>query len=114
MNSATVSGYVSNEPILTGKENNGCVKFVLAVKKEFIKKGDNQDAYLLNVVAFGKRAEFIYKSIKKGQPVLVVGYNSCSSYMKDGKVNYSYDIVAKRIEFIEKGCCCCERNASNK
>lgn len=59
-------------------------------------------ADFINIVAFGKQAEFASKYLSKGSKVLVEGHITTGSYTdKNGKVQYTTDVIADRHEFVE-------------
>ena len=61
-----------------------------------------EGADFINIVAFGKQAEFASKFINKGTKILVEGHITTGSYTdKNGKVQYTTDVIADRQEFVE-------------
>ena len=50
-----------------------------------------------NVTAWENHAEFVHQHFKKGDPILVWGRNSTSSYEKDGHKFYNTTVVAEKI-----------------
>ncbi len=61
-----------------------------------------EEADFINCVAFGKSADFADKFIKKGTKILIEGHITTGSYTdKNGKVQYTTDVIADRHEFVE-------------
>lgn len=72
----------------------------IAVQRKFKNADGNYDADFINLVAFGKTAEFISKYFKKGDPIVVEGRIQTGSYTnKDGQKVYTTDIVVESTEF---------------
>jgi len=80
----------------TFDNGNSLAKFSLATN-DFYKnsKGEKvQETQWHNIVAWGKTAEYINQSLKKGHEVLVKGKLKYSSYEdKDGIKRYNCDVV---------------------
>jgi single-strand DNA-binding protein len=61
---------------------------------------DNTDFF--NIVAWNKTAEFVTTYFKKGERIIVHGSIRNSDYTdKEGKTQYSVEISADRLEFVE-------------
>src|SRR6056297_2362500 len=103
-----------NKAILVGRltrdvetqfANNGTaiIKNNIAVQRQF--KGKNATDYetdFINVVAFGKTAEFIGKYFAKGNLIMIEGRIQTGKYEnKDGVTVYTTDVVAEKVNFIE-------------
>ena len=73
----------------------------LAVNRRFTSE-NGQTADFINVVAFGKTAEFIEKYTQKGTKLLVEGRIQTGSYTnKEGQKIYTTDVVIESAEFAE-------------
>src|SRR6056297_3499452 len=103
-----------NKAILVGRltrdvetqfANNGTaiIKNNIAVQRQF--KGKNATDYetdFINVVAFGKTAEFIGNYFAKGNLIMIEGRIQTGKYEnKDGVTVYTTDVVAEKVNFIE-------------
>jgi single-strand DNA-binding protein len=100
MNKVILIGRLTSDPELKeiGQSNSMC-KYSLAVNRKFSKEGQ-QDCDFINIVSFGKSAEFSGKYFQKGTSVAVVGELRISSYTdKDGNKRWSTDVVASEQEF---------------
>ena len=82
----------------TTNSGTSMVRFSLAVDR----KNREQGADFINCVAFGKCAELVAQYVKKGHKIAVSGHLQTGSYEKDGKKNYTMDVVADSVEFLEK------------
>lgn len=92
MNKVILSGRLGADPEV--KEN--VTKYRLSVDR----RGEGAD--WLNVVCFGKTAEFAAKYLKKGTKVIVEGRIQTGSYTRqDGTKANTFDIVAYDHEFAE-------------
>lgn len=98
-NKVILMGRLTKDPeIRTG--NTQVARYTLAVDRRFSNSEEKTD--FINIVAFGKSAEFAEKYLKKGMKVLVTGRIQTGSYIdKDNKKVYTTDIVAEDQEFCE-------------
>lgn len=62
-------------------------------------EGKNFPTEFHAVTVYGKDAENIAKYFKKGDPILIWGHNHSSSYERNGKKVYSYEVVEDRFGF---------------
>lgn len=99
MNKVILMGRLTKDPeIRTG--NTQVARYTLAVDRRFSNSEEKTD--FINIVAFGKSAEFAEKYLKKGMKVLVTGRIQTGSYTdKDNKKVYTTDIIAEDQEFCE-------------
>ena len=72
-------------------------RYTLAVDR----KGKDAGADFINMVSFGKTAEFIEKYVHKGTKIVTKGRIQTGSYEKDGKKIYTTDVIAEEVEFAE-------------
>ena len=102
MNSVQLVGRFTRDPEI--KYSNGgatIARFSVAVDRRFAKEGE-QTADFINVIAFGKTAEFVEKYFHKGNRIGIVGRIQTGSYKnKDGATVYTTDVVAENVEFVE-------------
>ena len=76
-------------------------KFSIAVDRQ-VKKGEEKKADFLNIVAFGKTAEFVAQYSGKGKLILVDGRIQTGSYEnKEGNRVNTFDIVANELKILE-------------
>lgn len=102
MNSVQLVGRFTHDPDVRYTNGGATVaRFSVAVDRRFAKEGE-QTADFINVVAFGKTAEFIEKYFHKGNRIGIVGRIQTGSYKnKDGVTVYTTDVVAENVEFVE-------------
>ena len=102
MNSVQLIGRLTRDPEVRYTDGGVSIaRFSLAVERRF-KQENGADADFINIVSFGKTAEFIEKYFHKGMKVALNGRIQTGSYMdKDGKKVYTTDIVAENVEFCE-------------
>ena len=101
MNKVILIGRLCSDPEVS-ITNGGLTiaRYRLAVNRERRKDGE-QDADFLNIVVFGKGAEFAQNFLHKGMKIAVEGHIQTGSYEKDGVKRYTTDIIAERQEFVE-------------
>lgn len=98
-NKVILMGRLTKDPE-TRTGNTQVARYTLAVDRRFSNSEEKTD--FINIVAFGKSAEFAEKYLKKGMKVLVTGRIQTGSYTdKDNKKVYTTDIVAEDQEFCE-------------
>lgn len=102
MNSVNLIGRIGND--LELKEGRvSYTRFRLAVDRP-VKAGEERQTDWISVVAFGKQAETLCKYQKKGNMLAVSGRIQTGSYKnKNGDNVNTFDIVADRTEFIDRG-----------
>jgi len=76
--------------------------FTLAVDRPFKNKDGEKEADFINVVVWGKPAELCGNSLSKGHRLLAEGRLQIRSYEKDGTKRWVSEVIADRVEFIEK------------
>ena len=74
-------------------------KFFVAIDRRYKKQGEEKQTDYLNVVAFGKTAEFVNKYFSKGSSIIVVGSIQSRTYEKDGQKRYVTEIIAEEVSF---------------
>lgn len=103
MNKVELMGRLTKDPEIryTTTNNTAVTQFTLAVSRRFAKDGEQQ-ADFINIVAWGKTAEFCAKYFTKGQQVAVCGRISTRNYDdKDGKKVYVTEVTAEEVYFAE-------------
>lgn len=98
MNKAIITGRVTAQPKIQFAGDLQIAKYSLAVDRK--KRGEVD---FINIVAFGKQAEFAEKYLTKGMKIGVSGRIQTGSWKaQDGSTRYSFDIVAEEHEFLQK------------
>ena len=84
----------------TSTNNTMVASFGLAVNRRFAKEGEERQADFINIVAWGKTAEFCSKYFKKGQQISLIGRIETRNYDdKDGKRIYVTEVIAEEVYF---------------
>ena len=100
MNKVILMGRLTRDPEMR-EGSTPVTRYSLAVDRRFSRNDENNTDFI-NIVAFGKGAEFAQKYFKKGTKVLVTGRIQTGSYTnKDGQKVYTTDVVAEDQEFAE-------------
>ena len=77
-------------------------KFTLAVPRKYAKEDEERKTDFINIVTFGKQAEFAGKYFKKGQQVLVSGRAELNSYENEnGETRFAFQVVADELDFAD-------------
>lgn len=77
--------------------------FTLAVDRPFSGKDGKREADFINIQTWNKTAELIGNYVSKGQRLLVDGRLQIRSYDgKDGNKHYVTEVIADRVELIER------------
>ena len=102
MNSVQLIGRLTRDPEIRYTDGGASIaRFGIAVDRRF-KQENGADADFINIVSFGKTAEFIEKYFHKGMKIALNGRIQTGSYTdKDGKKVYTTDVVAENVEFCE-------------
>lgn len=102
---------MANKVFLCGRATRDCevresgdtkvARYSLAVDRKY-SKGEDKQTDFINIVCFGKSAEFAENYIKKGTKMIVIGRIQTGSYTnKDGQKVNTFDVVAEDQEFAE-------------
>ena len=72
----------------------------LAIDRRFQRQGEERKADFINILCFGKTAEFAQKYFGKGNMMCVVGPIQSRSWDgQDGKKNYATEVIADEVNF---------------
>lgn len=115
MNKVILMGRLARDPEVRysqAAEPLAIARYSLAVNRRFKRDGE-PDADFINVVAFGRNAEFAEKYFQKGQMVSIVGHLQTGSYEKDGIKRYTTDVVIEEQHFAESKRSFEQRQGSN-
>ena len=102
LNKVILMGRLTRDPEVRYTTNTNALvcSFSLAVNRRFKTEGQ-PDADFINIVSWGKTAEFCSKYFTKGQQVSVIGRMQTRNYDdKDGKKVYVTEVVAEEVEFV--------------
>lgn len=105
LNKVIVMGNVGNDPEIRQTSSGQSVcNFNVATNESYEdKSGQRKDRTEWHkIVVWSKLAEICAEHLKKGNQVLVEGKLQTNSWEKDGKKNYSTNIVASNVVFMSK------------
>lgn len=99
-NVVVLIGRLTRDPDVRTTQNGTAVaRFSIAIDSGF---GDNKRTDFPSIVCFGKTAEICEKYLSKGSQVGVTGRLQTGSYEKDGTKVYTTDVIADRVEFLQR------------
>lgn len=104
MNTVILTGRLTRDPEVryANESQTAVARFNLAVDRPF-SRDEEKKADFPSVVCFGKTAELVEKYITKGKKIGVTGRLQTGSYTnKDGVKVYTTEVIADRVEFLEK------------
>ena len=106
MNKVILMGRLTKDPEVRytqGENSTAIARYSLAVDRRGRRSQDgDQTADFINIVAFGKAAEFTEKYFRQGMRVLVSGRIQTGSYVnKDGQKVYTTDVIVEDQEFAD-------------
>ena len=100
LNKAILCGRLTKAPEETVTQSGTVVsRFSIAIDRRYQKQGEERQTDFINIVAFGKTAEFVGRYFGKGSPIIVVGSIQTRSYEKDGQKRYATEIIADEVSF---------------
>ena len=105
MNSVSLIGRLTRDPeVRYGAQSQTAVaRFSIAINRPMGRNGEEQTDYP-NIVCFGKTAELVEKYVGKGRLVGIQGRIQTGSYTnKEGQKVYTTEVVADRVEFLDRG-----------
>ena len=114
MNSVSLIGRLTRDPEVrySAGSQTAVAKFTLAVNRTFTREGE-PDADFIGITCFGKTAELVERYMSKGRQVGVTGRIQTGSYEKDGRKVYTTDVIADRVEFLDRGNASSESSAAS-
>ena len=105
MNKVVLAGRLTADPEVryTEADERMCIaRYRLAVDRRVARNNGEQTADFINCVAFGKRAEFAEKYLRKGIKIMVSGRIQTGSYTNnEGQKVYTTDVIVEEHEFCE-------------
>lgn len=103
MNNVSLIGRLTADPELkTSQSGKEYTRFSIAVDRTYQKQGEERQVDFINIVAWGKTAEFICNYFSKGKRIALTGSILTGSYTDDnGNKRYTFDVIANNVEFCE-------------
>lgn len=102
MNNVTLIGRLTKDPEVRWNDNMAIATFTVAIDRGKDKNGNDRGADFPRVTVFGRQAETVEKYLGKGRMVGITGRIQTGSYERDGQRIYTTDVVADRVEFLDK------------
>ena len=101
LNRCTIQGNLCRDVELSQTNNGGTyLRNTIACQRNYSKEGQEKQSDFINIVAYGKSAEFIKNYFTKGSQILIEGRIQTGSYEKqDGTKAYTTDVIVEHIYF---------------
>ena len=100
MNKILLCGRATRDAEVRGEGDKKVARYTLAVDRKYSK--EEKQADFINIVCFGKSAEFAGNYVKKGTKMIVTGRIQTGSYTnKDGQKVNTTDVIVEEQEFAE-------------
>ena len=105
MNQVSLIGRLTRDPeVRYGAASQTAVaRFSIAIDRGKDRDGNDRGTDFPNIVCFGKTAELVERYLGKGRLVGITGRIQTGSYEKDGKKVYTTEVLADRVEFLDRG-----------
>ena len=104
MNKVELLGRLTKDPEIkyTQTNNTAVANFSLAVNRRFVKEGEERQADFINIIAWGKTAEFCNKYFKKGMQIALVGRIQTRNWEDEqGQKHYVTEVIAEEVYFAD-------------
>ena len=99
MNSVFLIGNISSDiTVRQTASGTSCAKFVVAIDRP--EKGKGTD--FIACTAWGTTAENVSRFFSKGQRIGITGHLRSGSYEKEGRREFTLDVIVDRFDFIER------------
>lgn len=105
MNSVQLIGRLTRDPSVSygAASQTAVARFTIAIDRGKDRNGEDRGADFPSIVCFGKTAELVEKYVGKGRLVGITGRIQTGSYERNGEKVYTTDVVADRVEFLDRG-----------
>ncbi|MEA4882798.1 MAG: single-stranded DNA-binding protein [Clostridia bacterium] len=104
MNKAVLVGRLTRDPEVRATQSGVAVaRFSVAVDRPFANQAGERETDFIDVVVWRKQAETVGQYLKKGRLVGVEGAIQTRTYEKDGQKRRAWEVVADRVEFLDRG-----------
>ena len=104
MNKVCLIGRLTRDPEMKviSTNNTMVANFTVAVNRRFAKEGEERQADFINIIAWGKTAEFCSKYFKKGLQVGLVGRIQTRNWDDDnGQKHFATEVIAEEVYFAD-------------
>lgn len=103
MNEIILSGRLVKDPEVRYTQTQKVVTlFSLAVSREVKNEQGNYDADFFNCVAWGKTAELMGNTLKKGARILLSGRVQIRNCESNGERKYITEVIINKFEYLDK------------
>ena len=104
MNKIVIMGRITKQPEIRYTPSQKTVAtFTLAVDRPFLNPQGQREADFIPIAVWGKAAELVGNSCKKGHRLLVEGRLQIRNFDgKDGTKHWITEVISTNIEFIER------------
>ncbi len=103
MNEIILSGRLVKDPEVRYTQTQKVVTlFSLAVSREVKNEQGNYDADFFSCVAWGKTAELMGNTLKKGARILLSGRVQIRNYESNGERKYITEVIVNKFEYLDK------------
>ena len=101
INTVTLMGRMTADAELRATTNGTRVtQFTVAVERDYVKSGEERQTDFINVVAWGRTAEFTTKYFHKGDMIALVGTLQVRNFTdKNGNKRYATEVIAEKVSF---------------
>ena len=101
MNSVNLIGRICTDlELKTTNNGTSVISFCLAVDRKFKNAAGEKETDFINIVAWRKTAEFIYKYFSKGQQIAITGNIQTRNYEdKQGNKRTAFEVIADNVYF---------------
>lgn len=101
LNVVAIMGRLVADPELrTTQQGTNVCTFLIACERSYTTKGQQRQADFVDIVAWGKTAEFICKFFQKGSMIAIDGSIQTRNYQgKDGSNRTAVEVLANHISF---------------
>jgi len=97
-NQVFLHGRVARDPELRQAKDRAVCRFTIATDEGKKANGDKITEFH-NITAWDRIGESMAQYFHKGDPIMIWGRNSTSSYEKDGHKVYSHSVIVERFGF---------------
>ena len=104
MNKSILLGRLTRDVEIRYSQTNNIkvAKFTLAVNRKYVKEGEERQADFINIVAYGKLADFAEKYLRQGIQICVCGRIQTRTYDdNNGQKHYITEVIAEEIYFAD-------------
>ena len=101
LNNVTLMGRLTADPELRMTTSGTSVtQFTIAVDRDYVKSGEERQTDFINIVVWGKTADFVTTYFHKGDMIAVVGSIQVRNYEdKNGNKRYATEVIAEKVSF---------------